>query len=343
MAQFNMYYIDPDANAGDGTITQIGDFPTDNMGATSVSVMFDEGKVLQFGGGQFTNTYNPPDGSKKTSIIDLNQDLPVITQVADMNLSRHWADGIVLPDGTVLAVGGSRENNREDLGGVAFAPEIYDPLANTWTLMEANSTPRLYHSSAALLPDGSVFVGGGGAAGSSIPNYPSAEVFLPPYLYDANDNLAVRPTITSAPAEIGYGHTFTVDVSGNVDRVTLLKVNTATHSMNTQNFNELAFQRSGDTLTIDAPTLVTVATPGDYQLFVLDSNGVPSVAAMMRVSHTYTPPPVVEANIVTNGSFEQNDVADGTAGDVEAPGWTTSRPDNAVPTTPSPSGMTTTG
>ncbi|MEM7338952.1 MAG: galactose oxidase-like domain-containing protein [Actinomycetota bacterium] len=292
MAFDRMFYIDPDANNGDGTLTQIGDFPTDNVGATSAAVMFDVGMVLQFGGGQPSNTYKPADGSKKASIINLNVDPPTITPVPDMTHSRHWPDGIVLPDGKVLVIGGSQENNREDLGPVAYEPELYDPVSNTWTVLEPMATPRLYHSSAVLLADGRVFVAGGGAAGS-VPDYPSVEIFSPPNLFNSNGNLAARPQITSAPSEIGYGHTFNATVNGSVDRVTLLKVNHSTHNMNTQNFMELPFTQSGNTLTIDAPTLNTVATPGDYMLFALDSNGVPSEAAMMRVWAGGTPPPNV--------------------------------------------------
>ena len=67
----------------------------------------------------------------------------------------------------------------------------------------------LYHSSAILLPDGSVLVGGGGAPGPMI--NVNAEIYFPPYLFTANGALAPRPRIVSAPDLLGIGQTFTVE------------------------------------------------------------------------------------------------------------------------------------
>ncbi len=216
-----------------------------------------------------------------------------------MNLARHWSDAVVLPDGKVLVVGGSEVNNT--LSGVAFSPEIWDPETDTWTVLAANQTPRLYHSTTLLMPDGSVLTAGGGKSGP-VDNF-NGELFYPPYLFDAAGQRAAQPVIETAPRSMGYNQSFaiTVDPAGGVvDRVTLIKQSNSTHSMNTQIFQELAFSQSGATVTIESPDFATVATPGEYQLFVLDEDGVPSVAKTIRLTGTgLTPPPPLNGGPAT--------------------------------------------
>lgn len=292
LAWDRMYYIDPDGN---GSVDEIGTFSGTNRGGSSASVMFDTGRVLQVGGGERGSDDTRFAGSRQATIFDLNYDPPLVIPAAPMNFGRHWADAVVLPDGRVLVSGGSEVNNT--LEGVALNPEIWDPVANTWTVVAQNSTPRLYHSTTLLLPDASVLTAGGGKSGP-VDNF-NGEVYYPPYLYDdsaVNTTEAFRPWFESVPRTISYGQSFTVTArspgrGGPVDRVTFVKQGNSTHSMNTQIFQELSFTRSGDQLTIDAPDFATVATPGEYLLFVLDASGVPSVARTVRLGGTGLTPP----------------------------------------------------
>src|SRR2546422_3517671 len=68
----------------------------------------------------------------------------------------------LLPDGTVLAIGGSRTSDVGDPAAAVLEPELWSPSTETWTTLAAMSTPRMYHSTAVLLPDGRVLVAGGG-------------------------------------------------------------------------------------------------------------------------------------------------------------------------------------
>ena len=67
--------------------------------------------------------------------------------------------------------------------------------------------PRLYHSTALLLPDGRVLIAGGGRFHdvADPTDQLSAEIYSPPYLFNG-----VRPTISSAPSTIPYATNFTV-------------------------------------------------------------------------------------------------------------------------------------
>ena len=139
-----MFWLDPDANNGSGSVEVIGLLPVAYRGkATSSAVMFEPGKILQIGGGATTN------------VIDINGNTPVLTPVAGMSFKRHWPNATVLPNGQVLVNGGARVNN--EYIGVAYTAEIWDPATGKWTDVAAEERPRLYHASSVLMPDGRVF------------------------------------------------------------------------------------------------------------------------------------------------------------------------------------------
>ncbi|HUL63772.1 MAG TPA: kelch repeat-containing protein [Burkholderiaceae bacterium] len=63
----------------------------------------------------------------------------------------------------MAATGGSSVRNA--LTDVSYNAEIWNRATGTWTVGADEAVPRMYHSSAILLPDASVLVGGGGAPG----------------------------------------------------------------------------------------------------------------------------------------------------------------------------------
>lgn len=283
-----MYELDP---AGDGTLTLRGTLPAAvadqgalgrPVGATSTATMYRPGKILQVGGGWWANG-GGPDGARGGFTVDITGGTanPVIAPTQPMQYQRHWATSTVLPDGDVLVTGGGRENNGRD--DTVTNPEIWDPETGEWTTVEVpHEHARLYHSTALLLPDGRVMMGGGGTPGPR--NYTDVEFYSPAYLFDG-DEPAERPTITDVPDEIGYAGTFDVATSGEVSRVTLVRNGSVTHGFNNdQNFQDLEFAQTGPgTVTITAPQDGTYAPPGAYMLFVFDGDGTPSVASILTI------------------------------------------------------------
>ena len=71
----------------------------------------------------------------------------------------------MMADGKVVVTGGSEFDKQLD--GANFNALIWNPDTGKWTIGAATSSgkARLYHSTALLLPDASVLVGGGGAPG----------------------------------------------------------------------------------------------------------------------------------------------------------------------------------
>jgi hypothetical protein len=86
---------------------------------------------------------------------------------------------------------------------------------------------------------------------------------------------------------VSYNASFTLSVSSAapIAKVTWIRLSTVTHATNmNQRMNYLSFTATGSTLTITAPANANLAPPGHYMLFVVDANGVPSVAKIIRVS-----------------------------------------------------------
>ena len=125
------------------------------------AVMYDPGKILVMGGG------DPP--TNTAEVIDLTKSSPTWRAVAPMAVARRQLNATLLPDGKVLVTGGTRYGgfNNLDPTGWVHAAELWDPATEQWTtLASSKGIPRIYHSSALLLPDGRVLSMGGNTGGS---------------------------------------------------------------------------------------------------------------------------------------------------------------------------------
>jgi hypothetical protein len=207
-----------------------------------------------------------------------------------MAFARRFANSTLLPDGTVLVTGGTSQGNARydgklwDPTKMVFAAELWNPVTETWSTLAAMQTPRSYHSTAALLPDGRVLVGGGEAAPplDSV-DYRVFEIFSPPYLFKG-----ARPSITDAPNTVAYGETFLVETpeATDITSVNWIRLSSVTHAFNqNQRINHLHFTptSNGEGLRITTPANGNLAPPGHYMLFILNSHGVPSVAHIVQL------------------------------------------------------------
>ncbi len=243
------------------------------------SVMYLPGKILK--AGTSANSNSPYINSAATAYtIDLTQASPAWQATSSMANPRTYLNLTMLPDGTVLATGGETTTNPFDLTKAVYAAELWVPSTGNWATLGSMQIPRVYHSTALLLPDARVLVAGSGEYGPGSTNQLNAEIFAPPYLFKGP-----RPTLTSAPPQLTYGQGFTVQTpnAANIASVVLIRLGTVTHAFNqNQGFIPMSFTASSGSLTVTAPANSNIAPPGFYMLFIVDTNGVPSVAQIVQ-------------------------------------------------------------
>lgn len=245
------------------------------------AVMYAPGKIIfAGGGGAVTDGPAPLDTAE---VIDLNAPRPVWRATSPMNFPRRQFNLTLLPDGCVLATGGSRLAGFDNQDGPVKAAEIWNPVTEVWSEMSSwgSTNYRGYHHVAMLLPDGRVLSAGGD-------HHSNYEVFSPPYLFKES-----RPVITTYPDAIVLGYPFRVGTKANVEKVTLLRLGAVTHAFNMgQRINSLAFTRTPSVRTgaidVTPPERPEDCPPGYYMLHIVDSNGVPSVGKIVRVDASAT-------------------------------------------------------
>jgi hypothetical protein len=246
------------------------------------SVMYAPGKIM-ISGGNRRDGQGKPIGLPETSVevIDLNDAAPAWRSVAPMLHGRRQHNTTLLPDGRVLAIGGSSAAGFDEPAGAVLDAEMWDPATEKWSEMAGESHYRGYHSTALLLPDGRVLVGGGGHPDSTVGAQLNFEIYSPPYLFRGP-----RPRVDAAPSQVAYGRAFTVATpdAASIAAVTWLRLGSVTHAFNVgQRINNLAFSQSAAGLQIVPPANPNLAPPGDYMRFLLDGNGVPSVGRVVRI------------------------------------------------------------
>jgi hypothetical protein len=240
------------------------------------AVMYRPGRVLIVGGS------DPPDGppTRTAEVIDLTLTAPAWRYTGPMTHARRQFNATLLPDGNVLATGGTSAAGFSDPAGGVQAAEVWNAATEVWSPLAANRVTRVYHSTTLLLPDGRVLHAGSGD-GVGLPREVTAEIFSPPYLFRGS-----RPSIDGAPEAVAYGQEFFVATADapRVVRATLVRLGSVTHGFDqNQRFLELSFQRAAGGLAMTAPGSASLAPPGHYLLFILDAHGVPSEAKILRI------------------------------------------------------------
>ena len=226
---------------------------------------------------------NPATASAE--IIDLSQATPKWRTVAPMSAPRIQMNAVILPTGKILALGGSAQNNT--VSTASLNADLFDPVTETWSSAGRATVPRMYHSVALLLPDGTVWTAGSNPQQGTYEN--RIEVYRPAYLFAPGGGPASRPTIAGAPGVVGYGSDFQVTTpdAASIASVALVRNGADTHAFDMdQRMVSLSFTRGNGTLTVTSPPNANIAPPGYYMLFLVDTNGVPSVARFVQVSAT---------------------------------------------------------
>ncbi|CAN4075602.1 unnamed protein product [Withania somnifera] len=224
----------------------------------------------------------------------------------EMPMGRVMPDMLLLPTGDVIILNGAANGTAgwENAVDPVLNPVLYRPdeqdLAKRFTILNPSPIPRMYHSSATLLPDGRILVGGSNPhatynfTGVRYPTELSLEAFLPPYLATQFSHLT--PLIHDGEGQIlSYGQqffiTFTLPFSmpGEEFIVTMIAPSFTTHSfaMNQRLLvlDIVGIERPfmfGYKVTVFAPPSRNIAPPGYYMVFVVHQ-GVPGHCVWVRM------------------------------------------------------------
>jgi len=219
-----------------------------------------------------------------------------------LNHARWFPNGVLLPDGSVLAVGGGLIDNVVAHGQRSppvMDAEQFDLATGQWQERASMDVPRTYHSTAILLPDGRVLSGGHvplpmpwTAVRDDVPYEDQIaetrlQIYDPPYLFWGH-----RPVISEAPSRVGYGEPFKVETPNatEVQDVMLVHPGATTHAWDAAERAVVlpVERRDSDGVWVRAPPDADVAQPGDWMVFLrthVEGKGdVPSVAAFTHLS-----------------------------------------------------------
>jgi hypothetical protein len=245
-------------------------------------------RVMIIGGGPPFKE-NQTDAIDNVDIVNLRDPHPHFVPATPLNLPRLHLNAILLPDRTVFVTGGSLK--QEGQGVARLQGEIYDPTTNTWTLTAACEVPRLYHSTALLLPDGRVVTAGSNPEGSKQVPFGvdqeelRLEIYSPPYLFPPE---RPRPLIQAAPEDWTYNQLVDIQSpqAGTLRWAHLIKNGVTTHSFDgSQRLVDLpiASQAKG-IVRVQVTDNPNIAPSGWYMLFIVSNDGVPSIAQWIHLS-----------------------------------------------------------
>src|SRR5215217_5240982 len=250
-------------------------------------------------------------GGAQPIVLDLGAASPAWKPTGPRTLSgrpvRNHANAVLLPTGEVFVCGGAVDPSNDATG--VLQAEAYNPDNNTWTTHPAATVVRNYHSVALLMPDGRVWTAGSNHNAQQSFPAPGVdnrelriEIYEPPY-YSAD-----RPQLLSAPGAIGWGQSFDIRSSqaDRIVRIAMIRAGSVTHAFNSdQRYVGLSFSRRGAWLTVKAPPNTGIAPPGQYLLFVLNRDNIPSIGWSVRLGPAARSSGfLAQSSFGGNGNFE---------------------------------------
>jgi len=277
----------------------------------------------------FIDTWNHPASKdcRRITPEPQNGSSPVYIADDDMPEGRTMGQFIILPTGKLLVVNGGLNGTAgfsqttlttpsfaampfgESLSsGPVLTPAIYDPDApqgSRWSIagLSASNIPRLYHSSAILLPDASVLIAGSNPnidvnLSTIYPTTYTAEIFYPPYF-----SATTRPAPVSMPKTLSYGgnyfdilvpatsYTGSANDAADSASVVIVRPGFTTHAMNMgqrhMQLNSTYTVNSNGSITLHVsqpPPNPNLFQPGPALMFV-NILGVPSNGSYLRVGN----------------------------------------------------------
>ncbi|RAL53125.1 hypothetical protein DM860_006797 [Cuscuta australis] len=225
----------------------------------------------------------------------------------NMPFPRLMGNMITLPNGQILIINGAARGSAgyNDARNPVLRPVIYhpeNPIGARFEVENPSGIPRMYHSSAILLRDGRVLVGGSNPHPNYVfedvlfPTELRLEAYSPPYLDPTSEELRPHITFPGLYSKIGYGQEITVKFTvgpgfdGNSVTVTMVAPSFSTHSFSQH--QRLLVLGGGDVkpgpgintyqISVATPGSGNLAPAGYYMLFVVHQ-GIPSEGIWVNI------------------------------------------------------------
>jgi Domain of unknown function (DUF1929) len=252
----------------------------------------------------FDDIFNVTD-PKKAEILDTTTPIPTWSSLPNLNKGRTNSTCVILPDSSVLIVGGHDSYKWFSTSDTpptnpSLLCELFDGA--NFIPMAALNHPRMYHSIAILLPNGSVLAAGGAdpnappepeliyPSGWNGPTYGAGQVFnrkdfeiyKPTYFFKTP-----RPVITEVlkngarSRQMNYGESFVIQTpqGSSITKVGLTRLGCITHHTDTeQRYVELTIvSQTASEVTVSMPIIANnnAAPPGYYMLWIIDNLKMP--------------------------------------------------------------------
>lgn len=224
---------------------------------------------------------------------------------------------LILPTGHILIINGAKHGcaGYDNARNASLEPYLYNPnkrLGTRFTVLKSTKIARMYHSSATLLPDGRVLVGGGNPHGRytfhnvAYPTELRLQAFVPHYMDKRYhnyrpSNLSIELYDGESHGIIRYGTEFVVRfLMGKLGRINNneeVEFSAYAPPFTTHGFamNQRMLKlrcksmvKSGGgwvSAVLEAPPSPHIA-PAGYYLLTVVNGGFPSMSKWIQFSHT---------------------------------------------------------
>jgi hypothetical protein len=213
-----------------------------------------------------------------TVLTDLGAADPVSVVGPALPTAKAYVSAVNLPDLRVLETGGGTARSTP-----VYEASIFNPNDGTLTPVAPPSVGRTYHSSAILLPDGSVATFGGDPGFGAGDREYRIEIYKPDYFFKGP-----RPVITAGAKNVTYGGAYkyrTTATEATVASAVIVKPASTTHSIDAnQRSVLLSLTPTKLGVFVTMPNARNIAPPGWYMLFLIDSLGRPSEAKWVHLT-----------------------------------------------------------